>query len=161
MGKIGGFKEYSRVDESNLEVTPKQTMETYCGFRRILTKPIYSSEIGGGINDKLKITDVEKKEIRDGLTAIFKSKDEENYKMVTYKELSELFLTLWEKVNVFVWDAGKIILAVSILLWSLASFGPTELNQKNIDKINQSYSSGKLTGIPAGSVGSLDVATIS
>ena len=31
---------------------------------------------------------------------------------------------VWEKVRVFVIDAGKIILAISIVLWALASFGP-------------------------------------
>lgn len=30
------------------------------------------------------------------------------------------------KVRVFVWDAGRIILAISILLWALASYGPSE-----------------------------------
>ena len=33
-------------------------------------------------------------------------------------------LTVWEKVRVFVWDAGKIILAISVVLWFMASFGP-------------------------------------
>jgi ferrous iron transport protein B len=32
-------------------------------------------------------------------------------------------LTIWEKVRVFIVDAGKIILAISILLWALATFG--------------------------------------
>ena len=35
-------------------------------------------------------------------------------------------LTVWEKVRVFVWDAGKIILAISIILWALASYGPSD-----------------------------------
>jgi len=29
-----------------------------------------------------------------------------------------------EKVKLFVWDAGKIILSISIILWALASYGP-------------------------------------
>ncbi|MDX2360605.1 MAG: ferrous iron transport protein B [Crocinitomicaceae bacterium] len=29
-----------------------------------------------------------------------------------------------EKVRVFLWDAGKIILAISIILWALATYGP-------------------------------------
>lgn len=33
-------------------------------------------------------------------------------------------LVVWEKVKVFVWDAGKIILAISIVLWALATYGP-------------------------------------
>lgn len=35
-------------------------------------------------------------------------------------------LSIWEKVRVFVVDAGKIILAISIVLWALASHGPGE-----------------------------------
>lgn len=33
-------------------------------------------------------------------------------------------ITVWEKVSVFVKDAGKIILAISVILWALATFGP-------------------------------------
>lgn len=39
--------------------------------------------------------------------------------------LQNLITTLIEKVKVFVIDAGKIILAVSIVLWGLASYGPS------------------------------------
>ena len=47
-------------------------------------------------------------------------------------------LVVLEKVRVFVWDAGRIILAISILLWALASYGPSERievaqNQAKVD----------------------------
>ena len=35
-----------------------------------------------------------------------------------------IFITVVEKVKVFVWDAGKVILAISIILWVLATYGP-------------------------------------
>jgi len=35
-----------------------------------------------------------------------------------------VFVSLWEKTSAFIFGAGKIILAVSIVLWVLASFGP-------------------------------------
>ena len=35
-------------------------------------------------------------------------------------------ITVLEKVRVFVVDAGKIILAISIVLWALASYGPSD-----------------------------------
>jgi ferrous iron transport protein B len=35
-----------------------------------------------------------------------------------------VFINVLEKVKIFVLDAGKIILAISIILWFLASFGP-------------------------------------
>jgi ferrous iron transport protein B len=39
---------------------------------------------------------------------------------------SNVFYLIYEKVKVFLFDAGKIILAISIVLWVLASFGPGE-----------------------------------
>ncbi|WP_338876772.1 ferrous iron transport protein B [Spirosoma sp. SC4-14] len=33
-------------------------------------------------------------------------------------------LTIWESVRAFVWEAGRVILAISIILWVLASYGP-------------------------------------
>ncbi len=31
---------------------------------------------------------------------------------------------IYEKVSVFVWEAGKVILLISVVLWALASYGP-------------------------------------
>lgn len=52
--------------------------------------------------------------------------------MPSYKmpRISNLGLTVWEKVRVFVWDAGKIILAISIILWALATYGPSDRMEK-------------------------------
>lgn len=33
-------------------------------------------------------------------------------------------ITMWEKSKIFVWNAGRVIFVVSIILWALASFGP-------------------------------------
>ena len=44
-----------------------------------------------------------------------------NYKLPLLKNVG---ITLWEKTRTFVTEAGKIILAISILLWILASYGP-------------------------------------
>jgi ferrous iron transport protein B len=41
-----------------------------------------------------------------------------------YPAWKNVFISLWEKVSAFVFGAGKIILAISIILWGLASFGP-------------------------------------
>lgn len=38
--------------------------------------------------------------------------------------LQNIGITVFEKVKVFVTDAGKIIVAISIILWALASYGP-------------------------------------
>lgn len=35
-----------------------------------------------------------------------------------------VLITLWEKTRLFVWEAGKVILAISIVLWVLATNGP-------------------------------------
>ena len=59
-----------------------------------------------------------------------------NYKLPLLRNVA---LTVWEKTRSFVVEAGKIILAISILLWFLASFGPGEkfYNAKKI--VSQEY----------------------
>jgi ferrous iron transport protein B len=54
-----------------------------------------------------------------------------NYKMPLPKNVA---LTVVEKTKAFVFEAGKIILAISIILWVLASFGPGE-QFNNADEI--------------------------
>lgn len=44
-----------------------------------------------------------------------------NYKLPLLKNVA---FTVWEKTRSFVVEAGKIILAISVLLWFMASFGP-------------------------------------
>ena len=44
-------------------------------------------------------------------------------------------LTVWEKVKVFVLDAGKVILSISILLWFLASFGGEQAAEQRITEM--------------------------
>lgn len=48
--------------------------------------------------------------------------------MPTYRwpKVKNVGLTVWEKVKVFCLDAGKVILAISIVLWVLASYGPAD-----------------------------------
>ncbi|MEI2420211.1 hypothetical protein V6O07_08045, partial [Arthrospira platensis SPKY2] len=45
------------------------------------------------------------------------------YKMPLFKNVG---FTVFEKTKAFVFEAGKIILAISIILWFLASHGPGE-----------------------------------
>lgn len=45
------------------------------------------------------------------------------YQLPRWKHIG---ISIWEKVRVFIVDAGKIILAISIVLWALASHGPSE-----------------------------------
>lgn len=44
-------------------------------------------------------------------------------------------IEVFEKVKIFVLDAGKIILAISIILWALASFGPGDDMEKFARKV--------------------------
>lgn len=48
------------------------------------------------------------------------------YRMPVWKNI---FMTVWTKSLSFVTEAGKIILAISVALWFLASFGPSEAMQ--------------------------------
>jgi ferrous iron transport protein B len=46
-------------------------------------------------------------------------------------------LEVFTKVKLFVFDAGKIILAISVILWALASFGPGDTMETAAAKIEQ------------------------
>ncbi len=46
--------------------------------------------------------------------------------------MRQVGLTVWEKVRVFVWDAGKVIVALSVILWALASYGPSDRRDQAI-----------------------------
>ena len=46
-----------------------------------------------------------------------------DYKIPLFKNVG---ITVVEKTKAFVFEAGKIILAISIVLWFMASFGPGE-----------------------------------
>ncbi len=49
-----------------------------------------------------------------------------------------VWITVFEKVRIFVWDAGKVILAISVILWALASFGPGDsIDKSEKDSIKQ------------------------
>lgn len=65
-----------------------------------------------------------------------------NYKLPMFKNVA---LTVIEKTKSFVFGAGKIILAISIVLWFLASYGPGEAfnNAENI--VTNTYASQNLT----------------
>lgn len=50
------------------------------------------------------------------------------FELPTYKtpDWKNVLLTIWERVSGFLFNAGKIILAISIILWVLGSFGPND-----------------------------------
>lgn len=51
-------------------------------------------------------------------------------------------IEMFQKVRIFVIDAGKIILAISILLWALASFGPGNKMEEAAEKMKSAGSYG-------------------
>ena len=61
-----------------------------------------------------------------------------NYKFPLIKNIA---LIVWEKTKSFVTEAGKIILAISIILWILASFGPGREFNEAENVLKQNYSS--------------------
>ncbi len=65
-----------------------------------------------------------------------------NYKLPLFKNVA---ITVLEKTKSFVFGAGKIILAISIVLWFLASYGPGE-NFNNAETIvTEQYANQNLT----------------
>ena len=65
-----------------------------------------------------------------------------NYKLPLFKNVA---LTVLEKTKSFIFGAGKIILAISIVLWFLASYGPgTEFNNAE-EIVTEQYASNNLS----------------
>lgn len=46
-------------------------------------------------------------------------------------------LSVWESVRSFVWEAGRVILAISIVLWVLANYGPGDSMQQAENRVRQ------------------------
>ncbi|MCF7559711.1 ferrous iron transport protein B [Sabulilitoribacter multivorans] len=65
-----------------------------------------------------------------------------NYKLPLFKNVA---LTVVEKTKSFVFGAGKIILAISIILWFLASYGPGEQFNDAENIVKTAYASENLT----------------
>ena len=65
-----------------------------------------------------------------------------NYKLPLPKNVA---ITVVEKTKSFVFGAGKIILAISIILWFLASYGPGENFNNAEEIITKEYASNNLT----------------
>jgi ferrous iron transport protein B len=64
------------------------------------------------------------------LKFIIKSKEKSYFimELPVYRrpQWNTVFFTVLEKIKVFVWEAGKVIMVISIVLWLLKSFGPGE-----------------------------------
>ena len=67
-----------------------------------------------------------------------------NYKLPLLKNVA---ITVWEKTRTFVVEAGKIILAISILLWFMASFGPGEKFSNAEQMVTQQYANEAINGL--------------
>src|SRR5690606_1613719 len=66
-----------------------------------------------------------------------------NYKLPLPKNV---LITMVEKTKAFVIGAGKIILAISIILWVLASYGPGKFNQAE-EIVENEYASQNLSSV--------------
>ncbi len=68
-----------------------------------------------------------------------KSKSFMIMELPSYKipRLQNIGLSVFDKVKMFVWGAGKIILAISIILWAMAKYGPGDRVENAIVKISK------------------------
>jgi ferrous iron transport protein B len=46
-----------------------------------------------------------------------------------------IFVTMIEKAKIFVFEAGKVIMVISLILWALSTYGP----KKKMDAVHQQY----------------------
>ncbi len=63
------------------------------------------------------------------------------YKMPRWKNVG---FTIYEKSKTFVLEAGKIILAISIILWVLASYGPSDEMAKAEEQVQAMITAGQV-----------------
>ncbi|MEO7802460.1 MAG: ferrous iron transport protein B [Ginsengibacter sp.] len=56
-----------------------------------------------------------------------------------------VFFTMVEKAKVFVFDAGKVIMVISLLLWVLSTYGPKQQMQAVHNKYSQAQQSNRST----------------
>jgi len=61
------------------------------------------------------------------------------YKSPRWKNVG---ITIWDNVKTFAWEAGRIILAISIVLWVLASYGPSEEFKKADQIVAEQFTNG-------------------
>ncbi|TDE16223.1 ferrous iron transport protein B [Dyadobacter psychrotolerans] len=104
------------------------------------------------------------------LLSLFLKRTEPSYFMLevpTYKlpRWGHVGFTMYESVKSFVFEAGKIIMAISIILWVLASYGPgdkmeaaaaqaqQQMAQKPQEQIDAAIASARLENSYAGSFG--------
>jgi ferrous iron transport protein B len=70
---------------------------------------------------------------------ILKAKERSYFimELPTYKgpRFKHVALTIWNSVQAFVFEAGKIIVAISVVLWVLASYGPGDSMAKIGDRV--------------------------
>ena len=52
-----------------------------------------------------------------------------SYKIPRWQNVT---LTIWEKTKTFIFEAGKVILAISIILWVASSYGPSQRMEEAI-----------------------------
>jgi ferrous iron transport protein B len=74
---------------------------------------------------------------------------------------------MWSKARIFVVDAGKVIMVISLILWALSSFGPGKRMEtlkaqymearavpgSNVDSLDKAFASQKLENSYAGILG--------
>jgi ferrous iron transport protein B len=105
------------------------------------------------------------------LTAVMKKKERSYFimELPIYRmpRWSNVLITMWEKAKIFTLNAGKIIMAIAVVLWFLASFGPSQsmddirtqkaneltLHPEKANEIESLYQSKKLENSYAGHLG--------
>ena len=48
-----------------------------------------------------------------------------------------IFITMFQKAKIFVLDAGKVIMIISLLLWALSTYGPSEKREQIVQQYTQ------------------------
>jgi ferrous iron transport protein B len=111
-------------------VVPNQRLWGFVDLQGLVLLGLYAL----GLFSALAVAWVMKRFIKTGETS-FLILEMPAYKWPRWKEVG---LNLIEKMKLFAWDAGRVIVAISIVLWALASYGPTERMEHAREQVHMS-----------------------
>ncbi len=99
-------------------VIPKERITWFVGYQSLTLMLLYFIGFGAALISAWLLNKFMKMESKSFFVV-----EMPNYKIPLFKNVA---INVFEKTKAFIAGAGKIILAISIILWVLGSFGPTD-----------------------------------
>jgi len=112
-------------------VIPKHRIAWFFGYQSLTLMLLYFIGFGAALVSAWLLNKFMKMESKSFFVV-----EMPNYKIPLFKNVA---INVFEKTKAFITGAGKIILAISVILWVLGSFGPTDKFAKAEEIITAQY----------------------